>query len=321
MDAEALGGPAREEIRAASRRLAGVARRTPLLVSHSVDERAGAAIRLKAEHLQRTGSFKVRGAANALAILVEAGTRAVVTASSGNHGQAVAFAARTLGVSARVVVPTTANPLKVAAIEGYGARVEYAGTTSQDRLERAQEIARSAGIPFVPPYDDVAVMAGQATIGLEILGDFAEVETVLVPIGGGGLIAGIASAIKMTAPRVRVIGVEPEGAPKASRSKSAGRRVVLAATETVADGLKALALGERTWPLIDALVDDVVTVSDAEILDTVRFLALRTKQVVEPSGATALAFTLRPSRPVAGQRVAVVLSGGNVDPALFGGPV
>lgn len=309
--------PTREEIREAAGRIFGVVRRTPLLASASVSERAEATVRLKAEHLQRTGSFKVRGAANALAFLVQDGARAVVTASSGNHGQAVAYAARALGVSARVVVPTTANPLKVAAISAYGATVEYAGVTSQDRLERAEAIARAEGIPFLPPYDDVTVMAGQGTVGLEILGDFAEVETVLVPVGGGGLIGGIAAAIKATAPRVRVLGVEPEGAPKASRSKAAGTRVILPSTETVADGLRALALGVHTWPVVESLVDEVVTVSDAAILDAMRFLAIRAKQLVEPSGAAALAWALNPARPVAGQNVAVVLSGGNGDPALL----
>ena len=299
-------------IRRAHDRIRGHVRRTPLLSSKAISESARAEVRLKAEHLQHTGSFKVRGAFNRLLAVDPRSVAEVVTASSGNHGQAVAYAARALGIKPTVVLPENAAPIKVEAARAYGATLEFSGTTSAQRLARARSLAH-AHRPFIAPYDDYLVMAGQGTVGLEILGQFAEVEVVVVPIGGGGLISGIAVAIKCSAPHVRVIGVEPEGAAKVSASLAQGRPMVLTSTASIADGLKALTPGELTWPFITQFVDEVVTVSDEEIADTVRFLAERAKQVVEPSGAAALAYVIGPQKPCAGKKVVAVLSGGNID--------
>ncbi|MCL5065130.1 MAG: pyridoxal-phosphate dependent enzyme [Firmicutes bacterium] len=301
-----------QSLRQARIRLQNRIRTTPLIASRSISDVTEANVRLKAEHLQRTGSFKIRGAFNRLLTFDRTRVQGVVAASSGNHGQAVAYAARALGLQATIILPHGANRLKVRSTQDFGARIEYAGTTSADRLARALTLADDLH-PLVAPYDDYAVMAGQGTIGLEILEQWPEVEVVLVPIGGGGLISGIATAIKSSAPHVRVIGVEPEGAAKVSASLAAGHRVTLESTISVADGLKALTPGELTWPLIERLVDAVVTVSDQAIVEATRLLAERTKQVVEPSGATALAYALAPDHPLQGLNVVAVLSGGNID--------
>ncbi len=309
--------PTLESIRAAASRLEGVIHRTPLAASQSLSEMAGAELRFKAENLQVTGSFKIRGAFNKVAQLAQEGVKGVVTASSGNHGQAVAWAARHFNLLAHIVVPTTAPAVKVKSAEAYGASVEYCGTTSRDRLERAQQVAEQNGYVFVPPYDDPLIMSGQGTAGLEILQDWPAVETVVVPIGGGGLISGIATAIKESRPGIRVIGVEPEGAAKAFTSRQAGRRVELDHTASMADGLITLSLGHLTHPVIQEYVDELVTVSDDAIARAFWLLVTRLKLVVEPSGAAAAAYALSGKIP-AGQRTAVVISGGNVDPGVIG---
>jgi threonine dehydratase len=274
-------------------------------------------VRFKAENLQKTGSFKVRGATNRVALAAEAGARGVVTASSGNHAQAVAYAARRHGLAAHVVVPEDANPAKLEAVRAFGATVEFCGTTSRERLARAQALAAEQGLVFVPPYDDPDVMAGQGTIGLEILEAWPEVEVVVVPVGGGGLIAGIASAVKALRPSVRVVGVEPAGAASSYLSRQAGRRIELPAGLSIADGLRSVAPGELTFPIIQEAVDDLVTVTDEQIRAALWTLLSRLKVLVEPSGACAAAWVLDPSRPLAGRRAAVVLSGGNVDAATL----
>jgi threonine dehydratase len=305
-------------IRAAQERIADVLHRTPVISSASVNAELGAALWFKAENLQKTGSFKARGALNRIRHAHETSEPpGVVTASSGNHGQAVAFAARQVGWPARVVMPVDASPAKVEAARAYGAAVEFCGTTSRERLARAASLAEEDGWLLVPPYDDVDVLAGQGTIGLEILDQVDGVDTVLVPIGGGGLISGIASAVKAVNPKVRVVGVEPAGACATYLSRQAGRRIELPAGLTVADGLRTVIPGAITFPIIQALVDDIVTVSDDEILAAMRVLASRLKLVVEPSGACAAAYALRVPSPMAGRRAVVVLSGGNVDLAAL----
>lgn len=287
---------------------------TPVLTSRSLNEATGTELWFKAENLQKTGSFKARGAYNRIRRAAELGRPAgVVTASSGNHGQAVAFAANRVGWTARVVMPEDASPAKVAGAEAYGAEVEFCGTTSRERLERAEAIAASEHLLWVPPYDDPDVLAGQGTIGLEILEQIPALDVVLVPIGGGGLISGIASAIKAVNPAVRVVGVEPAGACATYLSRQAGRRVELPAGLTIADGLRTVVPGTLTFPIIQELVDDIVVVSDEEIRAAMRLILSRLKTVVEPSGACAAAWALRPAHPLAGARVAVVLSGGNID--------
>ncbi|MBX6350079.1 MAG: threonine/serine dehydratase [Clostridia bacterium] len=308
-----------EEIWRASRRIAGLAVRTPLLSARRLGARAGLRLYLKAENLQRTGSFKLRGASNKLARLRASGrpVAGVVTASSGNHGQAVAFAARAYGVPAVVVVPEGATAQKVEAARDFGAEIVVCGQTSRERLARAAELARERGFAFVPPYDDLDVVAGQGTVGLEIADELPEVEAVLVPLGGGGLAAGVASALRARLPRVRLVGVEPEGSCAHYLSRGAGRRVELAATDTVADGLRKLAPGELTHPIVQALLDEIVLVSDDEILEAMRYLATDAKLVAEPSGAVTVAAALagRGVRP--GETVVAVVSGGNADPAVL----
>lgn len=301
-------------IQAARERLGAIIHRTPLLSSTALSEMAGGELRFKGEHLQRTGSFKIRGALNRLSQIQ--GASGVVTASSGNHGQAVAWAARHFGMPAHVVVPTMAPAIKVHAAEAFGATIERCGTRSRERLERAQSYAREHDYVFVPPYDDIAVMSGQGTIGLEMLEDWPEVDVVLVPIGGGGLISGIATAIKETSPRVRVIGVEPQGAAKAWASRRAGHHVALDETDSIADGLISLSLGDLTYPIVEHYVDDLVTVTEEQILQAFWLLLTRAKIVAEPSGAVTTAYALN-APALRGQRVIALISGGNVDPDIM----
>lgn len=310
--------PTRHTLSLAAERLAGQIHRTPLLASRTLTMLSGTNLRFKAENLQVTGSFKIRGAFNKVSEVVQKtpDTPGVVTASSGNHGQAVAWAARHFGLPARIVVPRSIPAVKAAAIEGYGATLEYCGTTSRERLARAEALAHD-GWTYVPPYDDVAIMSGQGTIGLEILADWPHVDTVLVPVGGGGLISGIASAMKFHRPEVRVIGVEPQGAAKATAARQAGQAIELLKTSSIADGLLALSLGTLTAPIVLELVDDVVTVSEENIIEAMWLIMSRLKVTVEPSGAAAAAYALSPPYPFVGRNVAVVLSGGNLDRSLL----
>ncbi len=315
--------PSLDSIKEARTRLEGVIHHTPLRSTRSGPVPEGAELRLKPENLQVTGSFKIRGAYNKIASVYDHFRQAgkplpgVVTASSGNHGQAVAWASRHFGIAARIVVPETAPQAKIQAISGYGAEVEFCGTTSQARLDRAKLVAEEQGFFFVPPYDDELVMSGQGTIGLEILLEWPDVEMVVVPIGGGGLISGIATAIKAVNPQVQVVGVEAAGAPKAFLSRSEARRVVLEHTETIADGIKTLSLGHLTYPIVTTLVDHLVTVSDEAILDAMRWLLFRHKLLVEPSGAASVAAVLGDSEHLfSNRRIVAVLSGGNLDPSL-----
>ncbi|MBX5476408.1 MAG: threonine/serine dehydratase [Clostridia bacterium] len=307
------------DVARARHRIRGLAVETPLVSARTLGETAGLKLWLKAENLQRTGSFKLRGAVNRLAVLARSGAplRGVITASSGNHGQALAYAARAFGYPAVVVVPEDAAPPKVAAARTFGAEVVHCGRTSAERFAKAYDLAAERGLEFVPPYDDPDIIAGQGTIGLEILEACPEVEAVLVPLGGGGLLAGIATAIKERAPRVRLVGVEPEGSNAHQQSRAAGRPVTLPRTETVADGLRKLAPGRLTFPIIQEKVDEIVTVCDEEILQAMARLALTAKLVVEPSGATSVAAALNGRGVRPGERVVCVLSGGNVDPAVL----
>lgn len=305
-----------EAIQAARGRIAGVARVTPLLPSSSDD--AWAHLWFKCENLQAGGAFKLRGAFNFLSQLDAAVlARGVVTYSSGNHGRAMALAARRLGAPAVVVMPTTAPPVKVEGARALGADVRFAGTTSIDRRTAAEALAAEHGLTIVPPFDHADIIAGQGTAGLEILEQAPGVTTVYVPAGGGGLVSGVAAAVKRVAPAVRVVGVEPEGAPKMTRSLAAGGPVTLDRIDSIADGLLAVRPGDLTFLHVRALVDEVVTVSDDEIREAMRFVASHTRLVAEPSGAAAVAGALRLAPPGSpGIHVAIV-SGGNVEPALL----
>jgi threo-3-hydroxy-L-aspartate ammonia-lyase len=304
-----------DDVRAAAARLDGVAHRTPVLRARSLDERCGGRVLLKAECFQRVGAFKFRGAYNAVTAF--APERGVATASSGNHAQAVALAAALHGLEAVILMPKDAPPSKRAATEGYGAEVLEFDRYRDDRDAMALALARERGLTLVHPYDEPLVMAGQGTAGLELREDAGELEVVLVPVGGGGLISGVATAVKALQPDARVIGVEPEASPDTRRSLRAGRRERVEIGPSIADGQLLPEPGARTFRVISALVDDVVTVTDEEIVATMRFLFERLKVVVEPSGASALAALMAGRVALDGARAGVILSGGNVDAARF----
>lgn len=304
-----------EDVRAAAERIRPVARRTPIL--HATDPVSGATFALKCESLQRTGSFKLRGAYNLLAQLPDEARRAgVIGYSSGNHAQAVAFAAQQLGIPATIVMPETASRVKVEGTRRYGAEVIFAGTTSQDRQVRAEAEAAARGLTIVPPFDHLRIIAGAGTTGLEILEQQPDVTVVYVPMGGGGQIAGVGAAVKLSRPSVRVVGVEPAGAARMTASRAAGEPVTLPRTASIADGLLTLRPGDLTFPHVQAFVDDVVTVEEAEIAAAVRWLFQHAKLVAEASGAAALAAMQRAGGTAASGAVAIV-SGGNVTPEQY----
>lgn len=296
-------------IRAAARRIEGIARRTPVL-----DLQPLLALHVKCEHMQPIGAFKVRGAYNHIAGLPAAARqRGVITYSSGNHGQAVAFAAQRFGVPSVIVMPETTPAVKVDGARRWGAEVLFAGTTTVHRQARAEEEATRRGLVMVPPFDCLPIIEGQGTAGVELLEQVPHARTVCVPVGGGGLIAGVAAAIKLTTPAVRVVGVEPAGAPKMSQSIAAGAPVTLASVGSVADGLLAVRPGVLTFLHVQAFVDDVVTVSEDEIIAAARTLWDCARIAVEPSGATSVAGALpRLDAWSAEGPVVAVLSGGNV---------
>jgi threonine dehydratase len=308
------------DIEEARRRLRGVALRTPLVPCPRGQE--DRSLYFKPESLQPTGAFKLRGAYNKISSLSpEERRRGVVAHSSGNHAQAVAYAARALGTRAVIVMPRSAPRVKLDATAALGAEVVPVGSDSAERARRAEELAAEHGYVPVPPYDDEVLIAGQGTIGPEILEDLPEVETVLVPVSGGGLISGISAAIKLTRPEVRVIGVEPELAADARASLRSGRLVEFPAEQvgrTVADGLRVQKLGEAPFEHVLAFVDDIVAVAEEEILEAMRRLALRVRLVAEPSGAVTFAAYLFHARELpASRRTVAVISGGNVEPALL----
>jgi threonine dehydratase len=298
-----------EDIRQAAGRVKSVAHVTPLL---DVSGAAGRPLLLKCENMQPGGAFKIRGAYNMIAQLTEdQRRRGVITFSSGNHGQACALAARELGSHAVVVMPTTAPQIKVDGARAFGAEVIFAGTTSVERRERAETEAAARGLTMVPPFDHEWIIAGQGTTALEILEQCPGVAAVIVPIGGGGLAAGVSTAIKLSRPSVKVIGVEPTGAAAMKASIDAGHAVTLDRTHSIADGLMPVRPGDRTFAHVRRFVDTVVTVDDAQIADAVLWLFDRASVLVEPSGAAAVAAALAGAAQVDGPVVAIV-SGGNV---------
>lgn len=305
-----------EDIRAAADRIAGVVRRTPLL---KLDGAVGE-IRLKCENLQRGGAFKLRGAYNFIVQLpAERRARGVITYSSGNHGRAVALAARELGIPATVVVPVDAPAIKLEGIRRLGAEIYEEGTTSLERQDRAERIAAERGMEIVPPFDHADIIAGQGTVGLEIAEDWPDVERVIVPVGGGGLLAGVAAAMAGSSSGVEVYGVEPQGAASMRKSLEVGAPAQLESVASVADGLKPVRPGTLTFEHARALVEDVVVVEDDEILRALAWCAREVRLLVEPSGAAALAALQAADRlPGSAKRTAVVLSGGNVDPRAWG---
>ena len=304
-----------DDVEAARPRVAETSRHTPLTYTYTFSSMTGADVHLKQEMLQRTGAFKIRGATNRIATLSDAELDGgVVTASAGNHAQGVALAATRMGVDATVVMPEYAPVQKVRATRSYGAEVVLHGIDYDEAVKRARTVEREEGRYYLPAFDDRAVMAGQGTIGLEILDDLPEVETVVVPVGGGGLISGIATALKGHDPDIRVVGVQAEGASSAARSLEKGERVELDSVDTIADGIATRSLGKKTYPVVSERVDEVVTVSDAEIAVAIVTLLERSKTLTEGAGAVSLAALLEGKFDY-GQDETVVLAlcGGNID--------
>lgn len=308
------------EIEAAARRLAGVSVSTPLLPADALSDATGAQVRLKCENLQRTGSFKIRGAHNFVSQLSDDQVSSgLITYSSGNHAQAVALAGKLRGVQVVVVMPTTTPKVKRDGVERLGAEIEYEGTTSVERMARAEEIAEQRGLVIVPPFDHRHIIAGQGTVGLEIAREWPDVDLVLAPIGGGGLASGIAAAVKRLLPSAQIIGVEPKGAASMRKALDEGHPAILDGIDTIADGLAPVIAGELTYEHARELMEDVVTVDDDAIREATSWLVSRGKLVVEYSGAATTAALLSKAVDVEGRAVAVVVSGGNLEPSLLAG--
>jgi threonine dehydratase len=306
-------GPTFAEVEAARERLRPFVHRTPVLTCQTLDRLSGAKLFFKAENFQKTGAFKYRGATNAVRCLSEAeAARGVATHSSGNHAQALALAARTRGIPAAIVMPANAPAAKRAAVEAYGGRIVFCEPTLAAREEALGRVLESTGAILVHPYNDARVIAGQGTAALELLEDVPDLEAIIAPVGGGGLLSGTAVAAQGARPAIRVLGAEPELADDACRSLAEGRRLPPRPPLTVADGLRT-ALGDITFAIIRRRVERILLASDAEILAAMRLLWERAKVIVEPSGAVPLAALLSKRHDLSAKRVGVILSGGNVD--------
>jgi threonine dehydratase len=301
------------DIEAAADRTRDIVRRTPVFTSRTFDALTGASVFFKCENFQRGGAFKIRGAANfVLSIPKDDLPRGVVAFSSGNHGQAVAIAAREQGIAATIVMPTDAPALKIAATRGHGARIITYDRATEDREAIAQRIADESGATVVPPYDHPWTITGQGTVALELLDEIPDLDALVIPIGGGGLISGSSIAAHALRPGIRIFGVEPERGNDTLLSLRAKQRIGIPLPETIADGLRAAKPGALTFPIVQNHVEDIVLVGDSEIRDAMNFLLTRMKILVEPSGAASAAAVLQ--RKIPAKRVGVILSGGNVDP-------
>lgn len=307
------------DVAAASSRIAGVVHRTRVTSSRQLDGRSGCRVFLACENEQRTGSFKIRGALNRLAQLsADERVRGVVAASSGNHAQGVALAASVVGTAATIFMPSDAPAAKISAALGYGARVEFYDRELALPADLVEDFARRTGAIPVPAFDDPAIMAGQGTVALELLAETGPVDAVVVPLGGGGLLSGVATVVKALQPSAQVFGVEPEDGDDWVRSLAAGRPVLIDPPRTIADGARTRQPGALTYRVVSRLVDGVATVTDDDLAEAVRFLGLRMKLVAEPTGALAVAALLAGRVPVEpGSRVAAIVSGGNVDPEMY----
>ncbi|RDJ26761.1 threo-3-hydroxy-L-aspartate ammonia-lyase [Bosea caraganae] len=310
--------PTYDDVVTAAKRIQGAAHRTPVLTSRTANERSGASLFFKAENLQRMGAFKFRGGYNAISALSPEQKRAgVVTFSSGNHAQAIAYAGKLLGVPATILMPLDAPAAKVAATRGYGAEVVQFDRYTQDRDALGREIAQTRGLTLIPPYDHPDVIAGQGTATKELIEEAGPFDILLVPLGGGGLLSGAVLAAKALNPECRVFGVEPEAGNDGQRSLRSGKIVKISVPKTIADGAQTAFLGNYTFPLIQQNVEDIVTVPDAALVEAMRFFAERMKIVVEPTGCLAAAAAFTGAVPIEGKRVGIVISGGNVDLASF----
>ena len=310
--------PTFQDVVDAAQRLKGIAHRTPVLQSSTLNDRMQAQVFVKCENFQRMGAFKFRGGFNALAKLNESQRRAgVVTYSSGNHAQAVALSANILNIPATILMPHDASPAKLAATQGYGATVIGYDRYGEDASAIASQMALDKGLTFIPPFDHADVLAGQGTAALELFEEVGELDALFVCLGGGGLLSGSALATKAQSPRCRIYGVEPEAGNDVQQSLRKGERVKIATPVTIADGAQTPLVGAITFEIIKGLVDDIHTVTDAQLIEAMRFYAERMKMVVEPTGCLSLAAALQAAPNLKGQRIGVIISGGNVDLARF----
>jgi threonine dehydratase len=310
--------PSFDDVRAAAERIRGHAHRTPVFTSHTLNEELGAEVFFKCENFQRMGAFKFRGAFNALSKFTPEQRKAgVVAFSSGNHAQAIALAARLLGIPATIVMPHDAPAAKVAATKGYGGNVVIYDRYKEDREQIGRDLAQKHGYTLIPPYDHPDVLAGQGTAALELFEDVGTLDVLFAPLGGGGLLSGTALSARAMAPLCKIYGVEPEAGNDGQQSFRSGAIVHIDTPKTIADGAQTQHLGNITFPLIRQNVDDILTASDAELVDCMRFAAERMKIVIEPTGCLGFAVARRMKTELAGKRVGVIVSGGNVDIARF----
>ncbi|KQC64703.1 threo-3-hydroxy-L-aspartate ammonia-lyase [Pseudomonas aeruginosa] len=310
--------PTYDDVIAAAAQIAGHANRTPVMSSRTLDEELGAEVFFKCENLQRMGAFKFRGAFNALSrFSAEQRAAGVVAFSSGNHAQAVALSARLLGIPATIVMPADAPAVKIEATRGYGGQVVLYDRYTEDREQIGRDLAQRHGLTLIPPYDHPDVLAGQGTAAKELFEEVGPLDAFFAPLGGGGLLSGCALAIRALAPACRIYGVEPEAGNDGQRSLRSGAIVHIDTPQTLADGAQTQHLGNLTFPLIQRNVDDILTASDAELVDGMRFLAARMKLLVEPTGCLGLAAARQRKDELRGKRVGILLSGGNVDLARF----
>jgi threonine dehydratase len=306
------------DVAAAHARLQGVAHRTPVQTSQTANALTGAQLFFKCENFQRMGAFKFRGAYNALAQFTPEQRKSGVCAfSSGNHAQGVALSAQLLGIPAAIVMPLDSPAVKMTATRGYGAEVITYDRYTQDREAIGRQLAQERGMTLIPPYDHAHVMAGQGTAAIELFEDTGPLDLLLVCLGGGGLLSGCAVVAQQLSPDCRLIGVEPEAGNDVQQSKQLGHIVKIDTPRTIADGAQTQQVGQLTFPVIQTLVDDIVTVSDAQLVDAMRFAAARMKMVIEPTGALAMAAAMQGVVDVRGKRVGVLISGGNIDIAQF----
>lgn len=312
--------PSFEDVRLAAARIAGAAHRTPVLTSRTADAATGGNLYFKAESLQRAGAFKFRGAYNAIAALEpDARKRGVIAFSSGNHAQAIAYAAALQGAPSTIVMPTDAPGIKVAATKAYGANVVFYDRYAEDRIAIGRRISEETGGALVPPYDHPDVIAGQGTAAMELIEEAGPLDMLVTPLGGGGLLAGSALAVRALSPGCAIVGVEPEAGNDGQQSLAKGEVVSIPIPKSIADGALTPSLGDHNFPIIRANVEKIVTVTDAQLVSTLRFFAERMKIVVEPTGCLAAAAALEGVLDCRGKRVGIVLSGGNVDLAALAG--
>ena len=310
--------PTFDDVLAAAARLEGVAHKTPVLRSRTLDDRLQAEVYVKCENLQRMGAFKFRGGFNALAKLSETQRSAgVVAYSSGNHAQAVALSAQILQIPATIFMPHDASPAKLAATQGYGAKVIGYDRYSEDASALATALSHSQGLTFIPPFDHPDVLSGQGTAALELFKEVGKLDALFVCLGGGGLLSGSALAAKALSPSCQLVGVEPEAGNDVQQSFRKGERVKIATPVTIADGAQTPMVGAITFEIIKALVDDIHTVTDEQLVQSMRFYAERMKMIVEPTGCLSLAAAMKASESLKGKKVGVVVSGGNIDMARF----